>query len=311
MTEFKRDPYMKSKAIAVILMLLALAISVAALEPIIIGSGPGNEVINLDAGAKQPNQNYNFGKSGFVTPKMPQPMALSPNMMIKQAEDLRDEVLAIRDEAAAARNEAKAEHDGAQRLMSQIEETESRINGLSLNAASSAEDSSASASRAEELYGQTEDAYGRTLGLFVNVNESLDKMNALVGEAKFYSNRSELSASKAEELNAKTEAAYAKTEEVYGRTLGLSADAEEKFNQMDALVNEAEFYANESALSEANIRDYILGIAAINDSIAVAYSKALVIERNISNSLDNATLLAKEVQSNAENVRKWTNQTSQ
>jgi len=180
-----------------ILMLLVLSLSVAALEPVYIGSGSGGKVINLDAGVKQPHQSFSFGRSGFVTPKMPQPMALSPDMMINQAKDIKDEVLAIRDEAVAARDEAKAKQDAIQILMSQMEVKERSINELQASAQSSAEASSASASMAEELYAKTNEAYGRTLGLSVKAAENLNQTKALVDKAGFHANESALSAAKA------------------------------------------------------------------------------------------------------------------
>jgi hypothetical protein len=69
---------MNLKIAVSILMLFALLCPSSGTDYIYLGGGIRDQVINLDAGAKQLGSNYLFGRSGFVPPSMPQPMALSP-----------------------------------------------------------------------------------------------------------------------------------------------------------------------------------------------------------------------------------------
>jgi hypothetical protein len=185
---------MNYKIALTILVLVFLSWPAASVEPLYLGSGVGGKVINLDAGAKQFGEKYNFGRSGFVAPTMPQTMALSPNIMVTKAEGLVKEAQVARDEAVSARDEARAKHNETQVLLSKIEDKESSIQSLLKSAEASAETSAISAAQSAEILNRTEAAYGRTLGLCMAVESNLSLIKSMLQEAKSYANASELKA---------------------------------------------------------------------------------------------------------------------
>jgi hypothetical protein len=186
---------MNYKIAVTILVLIFLSWPTASVEALYLGSGVGGQVINLDAGAKQSSEKYNFGRSGFVAPTMPQSMALSPNIMVTQAEGLVKEAQVARDGAVSARDEARANYNETQVLLSKIDDKESSIQHLLKSAEASAEASAMSAAQAAEFLNRTEAAYGRTLGLSVAVEGNLSLMKSLLQEAKSYANASAINAS--------------------------------------------------------------------------------------------------------------------
>jgi len=186
---------MNYKIAVTILVLIFLSWPTASVEALYLGSGVGGQVINLDAGAKQSSEKYNFGRSGFVAPTMPQSMALSPNIMVTQAEGLVKEAQVARDGAVSARDEARANYNETQVLLSKIDDKESSIQHLLKSAEASAEASAMSAAQAAEFLNRTETAYGRTLGLSVAVEGNLSLMKSLLQEAKSYANASAINAS--------------------------------------------------------------------------------------------------------------------
>jgi len=102
-----------------ILILLALFQTSVGVEPLYLGSGPSNQAVNLDVGAKLPSQSYNYGRSGFAAPSTPQAMALSSTLMTKQAKDLKDEAKKARDETVSARNDTLLARDEAKANLDQ------------------------------------------------------------------------------------------------------------------------------------------------------------------------------------------------
>ncbi|MGB4087090.1 hypothetical protein, partial [Methanothrix sp.] len=115
---------MNAKIAVPIIILLALSLQSVGTDYIYLGSGVRDQVINLDAGARQPGQNYQFTRSGFVTPSLPQPMALSPNIMITQAKNLMNEAAAAKDESVSARDETKALYNETKSILAKTEEKE-------------------------------------------------------------------------------------------------------------------------------------------------------------------------------------------
>jgi hypothetical protein len=154
---------MKMRLLSLFLTLLALSWPASSVEPLYLGSGAFDQVINLDSGAAQPSHGYNFGKTGFASPTVPQVMALSSTVMLTEAQELRDEAEAARDEAVSARDEARAANEQAQTQVSRVEETRKLVDDLASSARSSSEASVASASKCEALLKLTNETYARTL----------------------------------------------------------------------------------------------------------------------------------------------------
>ena len=209
---------MKYKIAVTILVLFLLSWPVASVKALYLGSGVGGQVINLDAGAKQPSENYNYGRSGFVTPTMPQSMALSPNIMVTQAEDLVKEAQAARDGAVFARDETRTKYNESQALLSKIDDKERSIQSLLKSAEASAEVSAISAAHAGEFLNKTEAAYGNTLGLSVAVEGNLSLMKSLLQEAKSYANASALNATQAGNYLNQAQSIYKQTTAIYNES---------------------------------------------------------------------------------------------
>lgn len=209
---------MNYKIAVTILVLILLSWPAASIKALYLGSGVGGQVTNLDAGAKQPSENYNYGRSGFVTPTMPQSMALSPNIMVTQAEGLVKEAQAARDEAVSARDEARTKYNESQVLLSKIDDKESSIQSLLKSAEASAEASAISAAQANEFLNKTEAAYGRTLGLSVAVEGNINQMKTLLQEAKSYANASALNATQAGNYLDQAQSLYKQTTASYNES---------------------------------------------------------------------------------------------
>lgn len=229
---------MISKIAVLILMLLAIPSTAFALEPIYLGSGHSDQAINLDAGAKQPNQTYSYGRSGFVTPSMPQSMALSPHMMIKQTEDLldeaqkaRDEAVSARDEALSARDQARTQHEGAQALLAKIEKSEQRVGELQNKTEISARAAAVSAIQAENFLNKTEEAY--------------TQMRSMLLGAKTHANDSALYASRAGDYFNLTQSTYNKTIAVYSMSASdnnnmtlMAKEIRSNYDSIRAMMNQ-------------------------------------------------------------------------
>ncbi|OPY46833.1 MAG: hypothetical protein A4E46_00765 [Methanosaeta sp. PtaU1.Bin016] len=243
---------MISKIAVLILMLLAIPSTAFALEPIYLGSGHSDQAINLDAGAKQPNQNYSYGRFGFVTPSMPQPMALSPHMMIKQTEDLldeaqkardeamsardeamsaRDEAVSARDEAVSARDQARAQYEEAQVLLAKIEKSEQIVGELQNKTEASTRAAAVSASQAENFLNKTE--------------EACSQMKSMLLGARTYANDSALYASQAGSYFNLTQSTYNKTVVVYSRSASdynnmtlLAKEIRSNYDSIRAMMNQ-------------------------------------------------------------------------
>ncbi len=233
-------------------MLLAIPSTAFALEPIYLGSGHSDQAINLDAGAKQSNQNYSYGRFGFVTPSMPQPMALSPHMMIKQTEDLldeaqkaRDEAMSARDEAVSARDEAvsargeavsardqaRAQYEEAQVLLAKIEKSEQIVGELQNKTEASTRAAAVSASQAENFLNKTE--------------EACSQMKSMLLGARTYANDSALYASQAGSYFNLTQSTYNKTVVVYSRSASdynnmtlLAKEIRSNYDSIRAMMNQ-------------------------------------------------------------------------
>ncbi|OPY50499.1 MAG: hypothetical protein A4E48_01853 [Methanosaeta sp. PtaU1.Bin060] len=211
---------MNLKIMTSILVLLALSGSSVCLDPLYLGSGLRDQVINLDAGSKLPEESYQFARSGFVTPRMPQPMALSPNIMINQAKNLIDEALSAKDKAISARDEAKAScdetvaarndslsardeakasYDEAASLFAKIEEKEKNIESLLKRAETGADASAANAAHAGDFSNKTAEAYNKTLSLYKEIDGNLGQIKSILQEARDYANASARSANLAKE----------------------------------------------------------------------------------------------------------------
>ena len=213
--EIKRIANMNYKIAITILVLFSLSWPAVSIEALYLGSGVGGQVVNLDAGAKQPSENYNYGRSGFVTPTMPQSMALSPSLMITQAKGLVKEAQAARDEAVSARDEARAKYNESQALLSEIDDKQSNMQSLLKSAEVGAGAAAMSAAQAGEFLNKTGEAYGKTQGLCAAVEGNISVMKSLLQETKSYADASALNATRAAEYLNQTLSIYQQMEEIY------------------------------------------------------------------------------------------------
>ena len=193
---------MNLKIAILISILLALSWPSAGLDPLYLGSGHRDQVINLDAGARLPGQSYNFAPAGFVAPRMPQPMALSPNIMITQAKELVDEAKTARDESVSARDEAEAIYNETQALLSEIDKKEQIIQSLQKNAKTDAKASAASATQAGVFLNKTKEVYNKTQALSIQIEDNLRQIKNILQEARGYANEYANDSANASAINA-------------------------------------------------------------------------------------------------------------
>jgi vacuolar-type H+-ATPase subunit I/STV1 len=177
---------MNLKIIIMIPILLALALPIAGMDALYLGSGLSNQVINLDAGARQPGQTYSFAATGFVAPRMPQVMSLSPNIMITQAKKLMEEAQVARDESVSAREDAKAILNETQALLAEINKKEQNIQSLQKIAESDRKATAGIAAQAGVFLNRTEEVYNKTQALSMEIEGNLRQINDTLQEVKAY-----------------------------------------------------------------------------------------------------------------------------
>ncbi|MCX6677122.1 MAG: hypothetical protein NTU95_04155 [Methanothrix sp.] len=214
---------MNPKIAVSILMLLALSWPSVGTDYFYLGNGIRDQVINLDAGAKLPGQNYQFTRSGFVMPSMPQPMALSPNMMIKAG--------AARDESVSARDEIKTMYNETKSLLDKTDEKEQNIQSLLKRAESGTEASATNAAQAGVFFNKTDEAYGKTLALSTEVEGNVNRMKSMLGEARGYADSSAESAGQASESQNRTYLLHNETAVIFSQSSAV-------YNNMTLLAKE-------------------------------------------------------------------------
>ena len=217
---------MNLKIAVFILMLLALSWPSAGTDSLYLGNGSRHQTINLDVGAKLPDQNAQFTSSGFASPNMPQPMALSSNMMIAQARNLMNEA---RNESISARDEAKATNDEVKALLEKIEEIEKNIQSILINV----ETSSAKAVQAEVLFNKTDEAYRKTLALSAKVDGNVTLIKSILAQAKGYADSSAESFAQASQSQNRTYLLHNETAVIFSQSMAV-------YNNMTLLEKEVQ-----------------------------------------------------------------------
>lgn len=167
------------KKFTIILLLIALMGTAAALEPLPLGGGRVDEVINLQSGARQPGYVPRMTSSGFATPPTSQTMALDPGAMVHQAGSFMEEARAARDQALAIRDDVL---DAQNRTLALAEETKAyrdRAEVYQEKAGQSANSSALSASRSLECADRSQDLMMEVQQRYndtCNLTENLDNM---------------------------------------------------------------------------------------------------------------------------------------
>jgi hypothetical protein len=82
------------KKLLALIILLSLPVALAA-EPVSLGHGKREQIINLERGAAGSAVVVPFMSSGFVAPAVPQAMELDPGAMVHQSQRIRDDSAAI------------------------------------------------------------------------------------------------------------------------------------------------------------------------------------------------------------------------
>jgi hypothetical protein len=232
---------MNIKIVLLIMMLLALSWTSNGMDCLYLGNGSRHQVINLDAGSKLQGHNAQFARYGFASPSIPQPMALSSNVMITQAKKLMDEAYAARNESVSAKDEAKAANDEAKALLTKIEENENNIKSLLKDVEASA----AKAAQAGVLFNKTDDAYKKTLAISVDVEGNMSQMKLLLEQAKGYADSSAESADQARDsqnrtslLHNETAVIFGQCSSVYGNMTLLEKEVQDNSDNIRTWMNE-------------------------------------------------------------------------
>jgi predicted nucleic acid-binding Zn-ribbon protein len=120
-----------------------------------LGQGKADSVINLDVGARGGASPPHFGSGGFVSPKIPQPMVLSPGILVYQSQKLRDECEDIRQETSELLNQTRMLAEEARELAASAGEDAARSR-------SSANESMQSSIQAKSSLQETRSVYNDT-----------------------------------------------------------------------------------------------------------------------------------------------------
>lgn len=179
---------MNLKITALLLLLLALADLSAAIEPLYIGRGVSDQVVNLDTGAAKPGIQHYFSRSGFVPPSVPQVRIVSTSIYLYQAEKLRDEAQAIHDDTERLHNLTMNLAEQAEMSLEEIKELREEIRSDAQSSSKNAAQAKESAVQAEQhldrifkLYDDTFKLYNDTFNLY---SETLDIYNDTINQSE-------------------------------------------------------------------------------------------------------------------------------
>lgn len=244
---------MRIQIMLLFLTLLALSWPVSSVECISLGNGASDQVINLNAGAGQPSYVYSFGRTGFVAPQVPQTIALSPNAMLTEAQELRDETQAARDEAVLARDEikssyeqaqaaideavlardeAKSSYEQAQAAVSRIEEIEKHVNDLAKDVQDGSDSCAVYADKCSDILRLTNETYKKNLEISSALERNISQMSDDLLEARSYADASALNAAYAADCLNRTLLAY-------NETLETGESIADMLNDTKKLISEA------------------------------------------------------------------------
>jgi len=162
--------------------------SAIAIEPVNLGKGHVGTSINLDAGAARPGPAPAMTGSGFVTPAVPQPMALSTSSMVHQAEKLLED-------ARHFREDAQELYNNTVRMTERVEEKSKMVQDLAAAVNRSEEVSSMNAAKSATSLREIEDIYNKTLNLYqvAEMHAEDIKNNSIMYPIKAYLERDPVS----------------------------------------------------------------------------------------------------------------------
>jgi chromosome segregation ATPase len=252
---------MTSRAILLLLMYHMLLFSVAALasEPLQLGSGHSDKVINLDAGAGHSGQSYGFGRSGFVAPAVSQPEIVSPNVMVTQAEGLLNEALAARDQVVRIYNETLAAKDGVEECEGRVKDLEQQAQYSARYASDSAEkalesarNASDYAARAAEIRNITEAASEKVTVISLSIEGAQKDIRSQANETRAFSDASAANAARAMAYLNEIQTLYNETAALYNETAALYKETAALYNEKAALHNETVALFNEMLWAYGN-----------------------------------------------------------
>jgi hypothetical protein len=141
------------KILLVLLILLSLPVALAT-EPVSLGHGKREQIINLDRGAAGSAIVLPFMSSGFVAPAVPQAMELDPGALVHQSGRFRDDSAALFQETYRLLNQTIA-------LVEQVEEAEGRAKGWANESRQSSNLSFEHVQDAQSLYDKAQSSLRR------------------------------------------------------------------------------------------------------------------------------------------------------
>jgi hypothetical protein len=141
------------KKLLILLILLSIPTALAA-EPVSLGHGKREQIINLDMGAASSAIVVPFMSSGFTAPVVPQAMELDPGALVHQSERIRDDSAALFRETYRLLNQTIA-------LAEQAEAAEGRAKGWANESRQSANLSFGHMEDAQSLYDKAQSSLRR------------------------------------------------------------------------------------------------------------------------------------------------------
>jgi hypothetical protein len=173
----------KYPRIVLLLILILLLTPSYCLEPLALGNGKGNSVVNLDKGAVSSGSKPSFGHTGFAAPSSPQTMALSPGLMVHQVQALLDESELLREQTAVLFNKTALLAGLVQNL---ADETKASADSVQKEA----ELSSIYASEGERRLNEMISIYNKTVAEAQKVSDLTKRNEELIAQAGLYANES-------------------------------------------------------------------------------------------------------------------------
>jgi hypothetical protein len=237
-----------------VLIMLIFLIFPASCQPLGLGNGRSNKVVNLDMGASQPGYRPFMGERGFVAPNIPQIMALSPGAMIFQAKIIRDESASIRDETEALLSSSKD-------LAIEVRNTADSVEALANQVRTDAQATSNYSSEARDILRETRSTQINALAQaqrFFNLTRRIEnlaeRIELLANESALHAAMVEIDLNKSQSINNSISLAMQEM-----RSLN---------NETRSLLYQAREYANISASNANCAPGRLNGIAILQNETA-------------------------------------------
>jgi hypothetical protein len=179
----KRDLLMASGGMTIrtiiLLTIMLMVSSAAALEPIYIGGGRDGSAVNLDQGARQEGVVPFFGPAGYAAPRSPQPLEVDPGAMVHQSRGYRDATRDLYLKSSEILNQTALLAGGVEQNRIKVDQSTKKAAELQVMAKKSADDTRVSANDSRRSAVHARDYLNETVALCNQTMAAARRMDVL------------------------------------------------------------------------------------------------------------------------------------